>query len=153
MLVWSYEDISDSYIRSRKVKAELETARLKLHGYDLAIESANSTEDTITFKDQKWSLNEARHLKVHIQAELSGVQNLVTRLSRQPKSVKENTWEIMEGPNGPVQVQKQVEHKYVVIPDPVAEKARMKGLQLDIQILDSLIQQADWSTTVVVEGI
>ena len=136
-----------------RVNKELSAARAKLLSYDTAIEAANSVSGTISFKDKFWSLNAARHLKVHIQAELSGLQNIVTRLSRQPKSVKENVWEQMDTPNGVQMGQKTVEHKFIVIPDLKAEKAKMKELTADIQLLDSLIQQADWSTTVAVEDI
>ena len=124
-------------------------ARTKLHEYDLAIEKANAASETIDFKDKKYSLNEARHLKVHVVAELGFYENLVRHAASFGKRVeRENVYEQVETANGTVQAMKQYDRKFVVIPELKELKLKVKELQKDVQLLDSAIQNADWNTEV-----
>ena len=46
---------------------------------------------------------------------------------------------------------KQVERKFIVIPEMKAIKERIRDLKQDIQLLDSSIQQVDWKVTLEIE--
>jgi len=134
-----YTEAMDNYIKSRE----------KLQAYDLAVERANSISGTITFNDKMYSLNEARHMKVHIAAELGFYENLVRHAASYGKRVeREIEYVDVETANGTQKMPKQVDKKFVVVPVLKDLKLKVKELQKDVQLLDSSIQAADWGTEV-----
>jgi hypothetical protein len=128
----------------------LQDARNKLHLYDLLIEGQNSQKDTVTFNENKYSLNDARHYKVHLVAELSHLEMMVRHTSSYSKRVDRENEYVRANPTDPNSqvIPQMVERKYIINPDVKNLKAQVKALKQDVQLLDSLIQQADWELTV-----
>ncbi len=130
--------------------SELEAAREKLHIYDRLIECENSKRVTITFKHELFSLNDARHYKVHLVANASSMEHLVRQAAQCSKRTDAETVYEPSDPSNPAStmVAKRVERKFIVVPDLKWCKAQVKSMKQDIQLLDSLIQQLDWSVEV-----
>ena len=119
--------------------------RSQLVDLDMIIEKCNSMPDTITFKDQKMTLNMARHLKTHLSASLCFLSNQVRCIEpilRREDKENETDWSM----NPPMNLTKK--YKYVVIADVPGLKEQMKEVQKSISELDGLIQQTDWSLMV-----
>ena len=130
--------------------SELEASRAKLHVYDKLIELENSKRVTIAFKNELFSLNDARHYKVHLVANVSSMEHLIRQASQYSKRTDSETVYEPSDPLNPAstQVAKRVEKKFIVVPDLKWCKAQVKTMKQDIQLLDSLIQQLDWSVEV-----
>ena len=130
----------------------LSQARKKLHQYDMKIESANSEKNTVNFKEFGYSLNEARHLKVHLQADLTFNETLLLHaISFSKRTERDTVYEDVVLTTGTQPMAKQVERKFIVIPEMKAIKERIRDLKQDIQLLDSSIQQVDWKVTLEIE--
>lgn len=124
---------------------KLTKKRSQLLDIDMIIEKCNSMPETLEFKNQKMSLNMARHTKTHLTAGLGFLVNQVRmiepQLRREEKEV-ETDWST----NPPTNVNRKF--KYTVVADVPGMKEQIKEMQKSISELDSLIQQTDWSLLV-----
>jgi hypothetical protein len=143
------EDVTEEY---NTVAASLHEARVLLHLYDRLIEQENAKPNTVDYKGSGFSLNEARHYKVHLVGELNYFENLVrVAVQYSKKADRENSYEPIDPNNSASQVvAKVVEKKYKVVPEIKALKDKTKDIKQNVQLLDSLIQQADWLAEVVI---
>ena len=141
------ENTESEYLSSM---ADLLDARTKLHLYDRLIEQANSRPNAIEFKDKSFSLNEARHYKVHLLASLTFVECVLRQAVQYNKRTEKESYQEQADPTNPTSpvIVKQVEKKFVVVPDIKLLKAQIKDLKQSVQALDSLIQGLDWIITV-----
>jgi hypothetical protein len=137
------EDVSGEYLA---VASALSEARNLLHLYDRLIEQENAKPNTVAYKGSGFSLNEARHYKVHLLGELNYTENLVrVAVQYSKKADREQIYEPIDVNNSASQVvAKVVEKKYKVVTDIKLLKDKTKEIKQNVQLLDSLIQQADW---------
>ncbi len=131
------------------VMLELTTKRNKLHLYDTLIEEKNAY-CPCSFKGTDYSLNDARHYKVHLTGEIGFYEALVRHAANFNKRVeRESIYKTIDLPTGgQQQVIDQVERKYILSVELKELKKKVKELKEDVQLLDSLIQMIDWSTEV-----
>jgi hypothetical protein len=143
------ENVTEEY---NAVDSSLHEARVLLHVYDRLIEQENAKPNTVAYKGSGFSLNEARHYKVHLVGELNYFENLVrVAVQYSKKADRENSYEPIDPNNAASQVvAKIVEKKYKVVPEIKALKDKTKDIKQNVQLLDSLIQQADWAAEVVI---
>jgi len=149
----AYREDKDSTVDEYlEVNASLVYGRKKLSLYDMLIEKENSAPGAFHFDGEDLSLNNARHLKVHLLAELGHAEMLVRQAASNSKRVdRENVYELSDPTNlNSQRVPVTVEKKYVVVPDLKILKDHVKQLKDKIQLLDSQIQQADWDITVII---
>ena len=141
------EDVTEEY---KTVASSLHESRVLLHLYDMLIEQQNSEPNTVDYKGSGFSLNEARHYKVHLLGELNYFENLVrVAVQYSKKADREQVYEPIDASNAASQVvAKVVEKKYKVVPEIKALKDKTKEIKQNVQLLDSLIQQADWAAEV-----
>ena len=149
-LVAYREDKENTTEEYNMVAGYLSEARNLLHLYDKLIERENAKPNTVKYKASGFSLNEARHYKVHLLGELNYTENLVrVAVQYSKKTDRENSYEPIDPNNAASQVvAKVVEKKYKVVPDIKALKDKTKEIKQNVQLLDSLIQQADWAAEV-----
>lgn len=119
--------------------------RDQLLNLDMVIEKANSMPDTITFKDNKMTLNMARHTKVHFNAVLIFLMNQARLIEPQTRREDKET-ETDYTLNPPTN--KIVKYKYTVKADIKGIKEQIKEVQNSVRQLDALIQAEDWSLMV-----
>lgn len=149
-LIFYREDQPSTKEEYEEILKNLQDARNRLHVYDLLIEGQNSMVDTINFNGNKYSLNEARHYKVHLVAEVSHLEMMMRHAAAYSKRVEREQEYVRSNPEDPTSqiIPKTIERKYIVNPDVKDLKTQIKKLKQDVQLLDSLIQQADWELTV-----
>lgn len=110
---------------------------------DIAIEEANCLPNIVAvdipgIKTASVSLNEARKIKMVLQAQQAGLTTMIQQLTMMSVRV-ENDYVTISG----VQVLQQRAFKMLVDVDEL--KSQAKEIAKAIRSLDSLIQKADWS--------
>ena len=149
-LIFYREDQASTKEEYSDILQSLQDARNKLHLYDFLIEGQNSQKNTLDFNGNAYSLNDARHYKVHLVAELSHLEMMMRNAAAYSKRVEREQEYVRSNPEDPNSqlIPQMIERKYIVNPDVKDLKAQVKKLKQDVQLLDSFIQQADWELTV-----
>ena len=149
-LVAYREDRDSTENEYLSLRADLLDARTKLHLYDRLIEQENAKTGTVRFEEHMFSLNEARHYKVHLLATMAFVECLLRQALLYNKRTEKESYQEQADPTNPTSpvIVKQVERKFVIVPDIKLLKVQIKDLKRNVQVLDSLIQGLDWLITV-----